>query len=89
MADLTLCFIVISRILTGILTYGEERDGLCLVRKNSDHWREPVPTISPVGNAGKKTFVREVGRILKAVLDAVLASHATYNFLGQVYIWIF
>lgn len=62
---------------------------LFLIRKNSDHWREPVPAISPVGNAGKKVFVREVRRILKAVLDALLTSHLTSNFLGQVYIWIF
>lgn len=60
-----------------------------LVRKNSDHWRKPVPEILPVGIAGKKAFFREVGRILKDVLGALLTSHVTSNFLGQVCIWIF
>lgn len=62
---------------------------LFLVRKNNDHWREPVPPISPVGNAGKKVLVREAGRILKAALGALLTLHVTLNFVGQVCTWIF
>lgn len=55
---------------------------LFLFRENSDHWREPAPAISPLGNAGKQVFVREVGTILKAVLGALLTSHANSNFFG-------
>lgn len=62
---------------------------LFLSRKNSGHWREPIPAVSPFWNSGKKLFFREVGRILKAVLGALLTSHVTSNFLGQICIWIF
>lgn len=80
-----LMVVATSMVLTGILTYGEGRGGMFfLVRKNSDHWRELVPAISPVGNAGKKAFVKEVGRILKDVLGALLTSHVTSNFLAQI-----
>jgi len=74
---------VYSRVLTGFLTSGEGRVALCSVRKNIDHLRETVcPRDFACKGWQKESTCQGVGRILRAILSALLSSHVSSNFLG-------